>query len=358
MQTCPYCKEQLLDGATKCRYCQSSLTPPSSAAKDARRITYIVDADLIRFAKFTAAVLAVFLVVGAYLFGFKLETSVEKVNALQKDVEKATVDLKASQLELQNAKAAVVALKANVESVLAQARVTLGEIGKQRDSAVAMVISIRELSPDQKRTLDAVKSSEPGKASGKWKYWIPNTTIRIAFLGGTAMQRDFVKSVAVEWARYANVAFAFTEVANSDVRIAFDLGGGSWSFVGTDVLGVAKSEPTMNLGWTRRDNVLHEFGHVLGLIEEHQNPNAGIRWNVAQLRKELGGPPNNWDEATIQDRVLKVVPRDKLGDYRPFDPRSIMAFPFEARLTGGVAVGGGTDLSESDKALVQRLYPR
>jgi hypothetical protein len=26
--------------------------------------------------------------------------------------------------------------------------------------------------------------------------------------------------------------------------------------------------------------VLHEFGHVLGLQHEHQNPNAGIKWKL------------------------------------------------------------------------------
>lgn len=44
---------------------------------------------------------------------------------------------------------------------------------------------------------------------------------------------------------------------------------------------VGKSQPTMNLGWiaddvmledSERGVILHEFGHVLGLMHEHQNP--------------------------------------------------------------------------------------
>jgi hypothetical protein len=44
-----------------------------SATSTRRRVTYVFDTDLIRFAKFVGAVLAIFLVVGAYLFGFKLD---------------------------------------------------------------------------------------------------------------------------------------------------------------------------------------------------------------------------------------------------------------------------------------------
>ena len=46
----------------------------------------------------------------------------------------------------------------------------------------------------------------------------------------------------------------------------------------------------MNLGFVDRPTVLHEFGHSLGLIHEHQSPfPGGFEWNrenvsiVAQL---------------------------------------------------------------------------
>lgn len=41
----------------------------------------------------------------------------------------------------------------------------------------------------------------------------------------------------------------------------------------------------MNLGFVDRSTVLHEFGHSLGLIHEHQSPfKGGFEWN----REEVG----------------------------------------------------------------------
>lgn len=90
--------------------------PVPQEARDEKSITYVVDTDLIRFAKFTAAVLAVFIVVGMYLFGFKLEASVERIGSLQKDVANTSEELKKSQAELQAAKSTVLALKAEVRT--------------------------------------------------------------------------------------------------------------------------------------------------------------------------------------------------------------------------------------------------
>src|SRR5262245_21840023 len=73
MKTCPFCKEKVHVDAIKCKFCRSmlveiQLTPKATEKPtDDSRITYILDRDLVRFAKFSGAVLAVFLVVGAYL---------------------------------------------------------------------------------------------------------------------------------------------------------------------------------------------------------------------------------------------------------------------------------------------------
>lgn len=360
MKTCPYCKEEVREDAVKCRFCQSSLLPaplPDSTAKDDRRTTYVVDTDLVRFAKFSAAVLAVFLVVGGYLFGFKLEASVEKISSMQEEVEKTAAELQKSQVELKAAKEAVVQLKAEVESVLNEAKTTLTEIGRQRDTAIAVVSSIKILTPTQAATLAAIKSSEPDRARRGTKLWAVGATIRVGFIGGSPEQRAKVETIAGEWTKFANLQFRFVPSGESDVRVAFDASGGSWSFVGTDALAVDKKEPTMNLAWIERENVLHEFGHVLGLIEEHQNPNATINWNRAAILKSLQGPPNFWSRAQVEEKVFRQVPREQVGDYRPFDPKSIMTFAFPPEQTGGVALGLATDLSESDKALVRQLYP-
>jgi hypothetical protein len=360
MSACPYCKEDVREGALKCPHCQSSLLPlPAAPGGDHadRRTTYVLDTDLVRFAKFAAAVLAVFLVVGATLFGFKLESSVEKVSSLQAQARETAAELQKAQQELTAAKAAVVTLKAEVEGVLAQANRTLSEIGTQRDTAIAMVSSIRVLSPQQSQALAALPSAEAERTRRGSKLWAVGATIRVGFLGGSPSQRRKVQDIAAEWTRHARLDFRFVASGESDVRIGFDPAGGSWSFVGTDALAVDRREPTMNLAWIERDNVLHEFGHVLGLIEEHQNPGADIRWDRAAVLRTLQGAPNFWSPEQVEEKVFRPVPRSQVGDYRPFDPRSIMSFTFPPDMTGGLALGSEGGLSDSDKALVRRLYP-
>lgn len=57
-------------------------------------------------------------------------------------------------------------------------------------------------------------------------------------------------------------------------------GQGSWSYLGTDATRVPKESFTMNLGFVDRPTVLHEFGHSLGLIHEHQSPfPGGFEWD-------------------------------------------------------------------------------
>ena len=360
MKTCPYCKEAVNEEASKCRYCQSLLLSPEPRSPDGtegRRVTYIIDSDLIRFAKFAVAVLAVFLVVGGYLFGFKLEASVEKVGALQKDVEKTSEELKKSQTDLQAAKSTLATLKSEVENLLTQAKRTLEEIGKLRDEAFTRVVSIKELSPAQEQILARIKAVEPERARSVGKFWPDGITIRIGFLGGTPKQRDLVSKIAVEWTKYANLTFKFIASGETDVRVAFDPANGSTSFVGTDALAVRQTEPTMNLAWVERKNILHEFGHVLGLVEEHQNPNANIKWNKDAILKALQGPPNFWSRSQIEDFIFKKVSREQVGEYRDFDPKSIMTPAFPPEQTGGQNIGGATDLSESDKQLSRKLYP-
>ena len=65
----------------------------------------------------------------------------------------------------------------------------------------------------------------------------------------------------------------------------------------------ARGEPTL-ISWDDAETYFHEFGHLLGMIHEHQNPSSNpIQWNKQAVVKALSGPPNNWDLATIQHKL-------------------------------------------------------
>jgi hypothetical protein len=265
--------------------------PPEQSKADDDHITYVIDRDLIRFGKFAVAVLGVFLVVGAYLFGFKLDSALERVHSTQEELRGAHEKLTVAQSELKTAQDTVKGLKQEVESVLAEARGTLGEISAQKAAAVALVISIRELSPPELLALQKAKTEQPDKfrrGSGQ-KFWANGATIRIKFLDGDAQTQAKVAQIAQKWTAHANLTFQVVTSGDAEIRVSFKQPG-SWSFLGTDPLAVPQDQPTINFEWVEQQNVLHEFDHAIGLIEELTNPRSTIKWNKELVYKELEAP--------------------------------------------------------------------
>jgi len=121
-----------------------------------------------------------------------------------------------------------------------------------------------------------------------------------------------------------------TDSGDPHVLISFDDSGGAWSLVGTDCK--AASGPTMNLGWFNVATVMHEFGHVLGMIHEHQNPRGkDIDWNKPKVYT-WALSTQGWDKTTTDTNILD---RYKLSSINgsSFDPQSIMLYFFPGKLT-------------------------
>jgi hypothetical protein len=196
--------------------------------------------------------------------------------------------------------------------------------------------------------------------------WTPGDVITVSFLDGDRGIQGRVRDVAGEWTApgMANLTFDFRKRTNTLIRISFQYDG-SWSTIGTTCRLVRdENEPTMNYGWLdgATDDelqrvVLHEFGHALGLIHEHQNPAGGINWDRDAVFAELSGPPNNWDPETIERNMFEPYSREETN-FSQLDPDSIMMYPIPAGwTTNGFSVGLNDGLSARDRAFIHEQYP-
>ena len=199
------------------------------------------------------------------------------------------------------------------------------------------------------------------------KLWKPGRTLRIRFLEGSPKVQARVEAFAREWLKYANIKFEFIKSGDAEVRIAFK-DDGSWSAVGTDSLVTSffkKDEATMNYGWLTEQStdddyssvVLHEFGHALGCIHEHQSPGADIRLNKEVVYRDLWGPPNNWDKAMVDSNVFQKYSAEQT-QFTAFDPKSIMLYSFPKSWTlDGETLKENKVLSATDKSFIAQKYP-
>lgn len=196
------------------------------------------------------------------------------------------------------------------------------------------------------------------------KEWPAGRTVRVRFLDGDKAVQSTVASYARQWSEHANITFEFGSEAEAEIRISFRERG-SWSYLGTDAYGVEGHLPTMNFGWLGPNTadeeysrvVLHEFGHALGCIHEHQNPEVAIPWDREAVYRYYGGPPNNWSRADVELNLFEPYSRDRT-QFSRFDPQSIMLYPIpEDHTIGDYAVGFNRELSETDRSFIGTVYP-
>lgn len=184
---------------------------------------------------------------------------------------------------------------------------------------------------------------------------------------GSEAQKSQVRKAFKVWADLG-IGLKFKEVPSRDqamVRIGFQSGDGSWSYVGRAILDIASDQRTMNFGWILSndlDTAIHEIGHTLGFEHEHQNPFAGIVWDEEKVYAALAKPPNSWSrEKTFFNIIRKLADNQVQGT--EWDANSVMHYPFEAGLikvpakyqTQALQPAGG--LSARDQAYAKELYP-
>ncbi len=193
--------------------------------------------------------------------------------------------------------------------------------------------------------------------------WEPGTTVRVKFLGGTSALHSSVESYAREWTQYANIHFQFVSDGYAEIRVGFVANNGHWSRIGQDALAIPQDKATMNLDinylYPEREIervALHEFGHALGFIHEHQHPDSNIPWDkeavYAYFKRTQG-----WDRPKVDNNIFNKFNNSQL-QWGQYDPDSIMHYPIPNQLTiGDFEVGWNYTLSLGDRNNSRNAYP-
>jgi Astacin (Peptidase family M12A) len=212
--------------------------------------------------------------------------------------------------------------------------------------------------------------------------WPQNATLKVCYLSGTRQARERATKAALELQSYMNLNLDFGTVTdprrckgdNSEqIKIGFVNDGpdaGYWSYLGTQSTNFPHS---MNLGGFGantlpipeaefRGIVLHEFGHALGLLHEHQSPKAGCDAELDPTQLKNWANRVGWDEQQLQVNIKAYLPAKEIRA-TPHDRASIMHYSlppelFKSGKNSKCWVPKNNVLSVTDKTFIASIYPK
>ena len=280
-----------------------------------------------------------------------------------------------------------VAATCAVPAILAMAAGAIAqEVGFEHPSCIAATLPAARA---QTRLIPAeLKGPSLGQVRGvvvRSLTWRRGETIKVCFISGSRKAQERVARIAREWMQYANVTFDFEENGaprackgdnSEDIKVTFEDNKGWWSVPGTIS---RKQNPSMNLQFfgvdtpmlkngqpapeaPMRATILHEFGHALGLMHEHQSPNANcdaeIDWDAAYKV----GAGIGWDKAQVDRNFRQLVNSTELNATE-VDRKSIMHYSlppvlFKRGKESACFVAENQELSEQDRKFIASVYPK
>ena len=298
MPQCPRCKEDVARDAAFCENCGTDLRARGARPGD---VILVLDRGLIQFGKFALALLGMFLVVGAFVFGFDLENLVsemgerraemdaarqqvatatdqaevavaalnDKLTSAETDIADATTRLEArladSKVQIDELKTKVAEAETQVSDIKAkvsEAESALRRIRAAREKAEVVVADLLDLSGEQVAAIERRAASEletaevtlgpPATADRLHsdKLFEPGQTLSYAFLGTASNDvKRLIAEALAEWAAHANLDFRLVEKpADAIIRIGLRRGEGSWAYLGRDDRPVRRAHDQLRLG--------------------------------------------------------------------------------------------------------------